>query len=265
MDQSPALVSVCLKLLRRESCSNFLSFCLDKSFEIFVMFSFLALLFLIPSGIILWIPMLSIIWGDYTGDQSVMGIIGFSIGLPGLILVGIQHLLYKKRWLVVSALGIAFMFSSLVVGPLVGVFCDFTFNGNICGQLTKNKLHWRIEPGRLAGLSWMPIPGVSGLEGATVVGSEQNRGPYLRRYRLKLGTTVGPHRHSDDRIISVKSGTLWVTSGPHGDTDERIPIESGEAFIVPRGFVYAFAAPAGDVTFDVSGTGPAQDYSFQLQ
>lgn len=209
--------------------------------------------------------MLSIVWGDYTGDQSLIGIIGFSIGLPGLALVAIHHLLHKRRWLLVSALGVAFMFSSLIVGPLVGVFCEFSMNANICGQLTKDKLHWRIEPGRLAGLTWMPIPGVAGFEGATVVGSEQIKGPYLRRYRLKVGTSVGPHRHSDDRIISVISGTLWAGSGPYGDTDEKIPIEAGEAFIVPRGFVYAFSAPAGDVTFDVSGTGPAQDFSFQLQ
>lgn len=208
--------------------------------------------------------MLSIIWGDYTGDQSVIGIIGFSIGMPGLALIAIHHLLYRKRWVVVSALGVAFMFSPLIIGPLVGVVCDYNMNVNLCGKLTKNKLYWRIEPGRLAGLTWMPIPGLTGVEGATVVGSEQIKGPYLRRYRLKLGTTVGPHRHSDDRIISVTSGTLWVATGPYADTDEKTPIEAGEAFIVPRGFVYAFAAPSGDVTFDVSGMGPAQDFSFQL-
>jgi hypothetical protein len=237
----------------------------DKSFERSDMLSFLALLFLIPSGIVLWVPMLSIVWGDYTGDQSIIGIIGFCIGLPGLILVGIQHLLHEERWLLLSILGVAFIFSSLIVGPLVGVFCDFTFNSNICGQLTKNKLHWRIELGRLTGLTWIPTPGIPGFEGAPVVGSEQNKGPYLRRYRLKLGTTVGPHRHSDDRIISVSSGTQWVAPGPYSDTAEKIPIEAGEAFIVPRGFVYAFSARAGDVTFDINGTGPAQDFSFQLQ
>jgi hypothetical protein len=229
------------------------------------MFSFLALLFLIPSGIMLWIPVLSILWGDYTGDQSILAIIGFSIGLPGLILLCVHHLLYRKRWLLVSVLGVAFMFSSLIVSPLIGVFCELTFKANTCGQLTKDKLYWRIEPGKLAGLTWMPTPGVPGFEGATVVGSEQSKGPYLRRYRLKSGTTVGPHRHSDDRIISVTSGTLWVAPGPYADTDEKIPVEAGEAFIVLRGFVYAFAASAGDVTFDVSGKGPAQDFSFELR
>jgi len=229
------------------------------------MLAWLALLFLIPSGIILWIPMLSIVWGDYTGDQNVAGIIGFSLGLPGLLLVALHHFRRTKRFVLVSALGVAWMFSSLIVGPLVGAFCNFKMNVNMCGTLTKDKLHWRIEPGKLAGLTWMPIPGVPGFEGATVVGSEQIKGPYLRRYRLKSGTAVGPHRHSDDRIISVTSGTLWAAPGPYADTDEKIPIETGEAFVVPRGFVYAFAAPTGDVTFDVSGTGPAQDFSFQLR
>jgi hypothetical protein len=226
------------------------------------MLSFLAWIFFIPSGVLLWVPMLSILWGDHADNHLILGLIGFSVGWPGLALVAIHHFIYRKRFLVVSALGVAFMFSSWIAGPLVGMYCDLEFNRNICGRLVKSKTFWPIEPSRGSGLNWQSIQGVTGFEAAMLIGSQNTSGPYLRRYILKLGSTVKPARHSDDRIISVKSGTLWVGPGPYGDAAGQVPVEAGQALLVPKGFIYGLAAQAGDVTFDMTGTGPTQDFTF---
>jgi hypothetical protein len=226
------------------------------------MLSFLALLFFVPAGVLLWIPMLSLLWGDHPDDYFMLGVTGLSIGWIGLGLVAVHHFIYRKRFLLVSVLGVAFMFSAWIIGPLVGGYCDLDVNRNICGRLIKSKAFWPIEPSAAGPLNLQPIPGAPGFEAAMLIGSQNTAGPYLRRFVLKAGMTVKPARHSDDRIISVKSGTLWVGPGPAGDTEEQVVVEAGQAFLVPRGFIYGLAAQAGDVTFDVSGTGPTQDFTY---
>ena len=60
-------------------------------------------------------------------------------------------------------------------------------------------------------LSW--ITQSNGVNVASVSGTEQSNGMYIYRVRFPKGHKIMPHYHSDERVVTVISGSLYVGYG----------------------------------------------------
>ncbi|MES2563330.1 MAG: cupin domain-containing protein [Pseudomonadota bacterium] len=105
-------------------------------------------------------------------------------------------------------------------------------------------------------LKWFGPPGNPGLQGAWVIGSEQNSGAYILRVKLAAGARMPPHIHPDERNSTVLSGTLYVGFGNTFDELKMIAIPTGGVYVAPATVAHYVWAKDGDVVYQEAGLGP---------
>jgi quercetin dioxygenase-like cupin family protein len=91
---------------------------------------------------------------------------------------------------------------------------------------------------------------------AIVVGHPSEAGLYVIRVKLPGGVRLMPHRHPENRIYTVMSGTFYIGVGPNFDADALVAYPPGSVVFLPGGTWHFHWARSGEYVTQVMGTGP---------
>jgi quercetin dioxygenase-like cupin family protein len=105
-------------------------------------------------------------------------------------------------------------------------------------------------------LEWFSPPGNPLLQGAWVLGAEQEAGIYVLRVVLSDGGRIPPHAHPDTRNATVLSGILHVGFGNTFEESNMVAMPAGTVYVVPANVSHYLWAQDGDATYQESGVGP---------
>ena len=111
-----------------------------------------------------------------------------------------------------------------------------------------------ILPGEL---DWRPFPAFPPeARLAILVGQPAEAGLYVIRVKLPSGIKLMPHRHPEDRIYTVISGTFYIGVGPQFDADALVAYPPGSVVLLPGNTWHFHWAKSGEYITQVMGTGP---------
>ncbi len=111
----------------------------------------------------------------------------------------------------------------------------------------------KVELSEVA-LASTPIEGVSS---AFIVGAFDADGLYAARSTMVEGARFPPHRHTDQRMTLVLSGTMYLGSGESIDDASLVAYPAGTVAVTPAGAAHYMVARDGDFTVLEIGSGPS--------
>ena len=91
---------------------------------------------------------------------------------------------------------------------------------------------------------------------AVVVGEPFQPGPYTIRVKVPDGVKLMPHRHPEDRVYTVVSGTFYIGLGEHFDAERLVAYPPGAVIILPGNTWHFHWAKSGDYITQVTAMGP---------
>lgn len=91
---------------------------------------------------------------------------------------------------------------------------------------------------------------------AVVVGRPSEPGPYVIRVKVPSGVKLMPHRHPEDRIYTVISGTFYIGLGDQFDADRLQAFPPGSVIVLPGGTSHFHWAKSGEYVTQVTAIGP---------
>ena len=103
---------------------------------------------------------------------------------------------------------------------------------------------------------WFSPPNNPLVQGAWLIGAENQAGPYLLRVRLQAEGQIPPHTHPDERITTVLQGTLYVGFGQQFEAENMMVVPAGAVYIAPANTSHYVWAKEGEVIYQEAGTGP---------
>ena len=106
-------------------------------------------------------------------------------------------------------------------------------------------------------LKWRPTP-FPGVTVAVIAGNPKASGMYVMLVKYRAGGTVLPHTHSDQRIVTVISGTYYAGEGTEFDETRLKPLKSGTTIIIPAKAPHFAAAKDGEIIVQEAGIGPSK-------
>lgn len=92
---------------------------------------------------------------------------------------------------------------------------------------------------------------------ASISGNEKSIGFYIYRVKFPQGHKIMPHFHSDERVVTVLSGSLYVGYGNTFDVKEMKKIAGGGIYTEPKEQAHFVWAKDGEVELQVVGYGPS--------
>lgn len=106
-------------------------------------------------------------------------------------------------------------------------------------------------------LQWRASPSIPPtIQLAKVYGDPALPGPYVFRARLAAGTRLLPHRHPDERWVTVLSGTYQSAVGPDYDLGSITEYPTGSFYVTGQNLPhYSYAKT--DVLIQEQGIGPS--------
>lgn len=111
-----------------------------------------------------------------------------------------------------------------------------------------------IHPEEVIWQSFPPFPRAARL--AILVGDPTKPGPYVIRVKLPAGTRMMPHRHPEDRIYTVISGTFYIGLGDDFDETKLTEHPPGSLVVLPGGQSHFHWAKSGEYITQVTAIGP---------
>ncbi len=106
-------------------------------------------------------------------------------------------------------------------------------------------------------INWADVPSMPGVQSALILGSPGKAGPYTLRAKFPPNYQLGPHTHTDTRILTVISGSWSEGFGEHLDQGKATPMPTGSLALIPANEVhFDIVGPEGAV-IQVTGTGEA--------
>lgn len=97
---------------------------------------------------------------------------------------------------------------------------------------------------------------------ASVSGNEKSTGLYIYRVKFPQGHKIMPHFHSDERVVTVIAGSLYVGYGNSFNLKEMKNIQEGGIYTEPKEQAHYVWAKDGEVELQVVGYGPSIRTSF---
>lgn len=110
----------------------------------------------------------------------------------------------------------------------------------------------RVTPDELL---WRTLS--SGVQRSAMVGHDTLPGLYVQRIRFPGGLQIAPHRHPDDRVVTVISGTIWVGYGSKFEDRALKRMPAGSVWTEPAGQAHFARVPDGTVELQIVGRGPS--------
>jgi quercetin dioxygenase-like cupin family protein len=106
-------------------------------------------------------------------------------------------------------------------------------------------------------LKWNPTP-FPDVTAAVIAGSLRESGMYAIITKYRAGGTVPVHTHTDQRIVTVISGTYYAGAGTEFDESKLKPLKSGTTIIIPANAPHFAAAKDGETVVQEAGIGPSK-------
>lgn len=106
-------------------------------------------------------------------------------------------------------------------------------------------------------LEWEDNPEIEGIENASAIGDLENRGLYAGFGRMSQGAVFPAHRHTDDRLTTVISGTMYYGIGEEFDRNNVTAYPAGSVIFTPAGTPHIMWAKDGQAIIQESGDGPS--------
>jgi hypothetical protein len=97
-----------------------------------------------------------------------------------------------------------------------------------------------------------------GMQTVMLYGNPSQPGPYIFRAKMPAGYKLPPHRHTDDRTVTILKGIYWTGVGERYDATAMKKFQAG-AFYVTKAGVPHYAWAPGEVIIQESGTGPVKE------
>jgi quercetin dioxygenase-like cupin family protein len=89
-------------------------------------------------------------------------------------------------------------------------------------------------------------------------GDPKKEGPYIFRAKMASGYELPPHRHPDERVVTVLKGTYWSGVGERYDPMKMKEFQAG-SFYVTKANVPHYAWARTEVIIQEQGTGPVEN------
>lgn len=106
-------------------------------------------------------------------------------------------------------------------------------------------------------IQWKPFSAFpSEVRLAILVGQPSESGPYTIRVKVPNGVKLMPHRHPEDRIYTVISGTFYIGLGDEFDADKLQAYPPGAVIILPGNTSHFHWAKSGEYVSQVTAIGP---------
>ena len=91
---------------------------------------------------------------------------------------------------------------------------------------------------------------------AIVVGEPTQAGPYTIRVKVPKGVKLMPHRHPEDRVYTVISGTFYIGLGEEFDAEKLQAYPPGAVIVLPGNTSHFHWAKSGEYVTQVTAIGP---------
>lgn len=89
-------------------------------------------------------------------------------------------------------------------------------------------------------------------------GNPQSEGFYIQRLKFPPGAVTRPHYHTQDRYVTVISGTWYTGIGENVDRENAVPLGPGSYMKHPTGGVHYDGAKDEEVIVEIRGMGPVR-------
>ena len=111
----------------------------------------------------------------------------------------------------------------------------------------------RIKP---TSVKWVNVPSMPGLQTAVLVGDPSRPGPYIIRVKFAPGVMTRPHKHSQDRFVTVISGVWYAGTGDKFEPEKTEGLPPGSFMKHPAKAAHYDGAKDEEVIVQISGMGP---------
>ena len=106
-------------------------------------------------------------------------------------------------------------------------------------------------------VEWKPFPSFPpSARLAIVVGEPAQAGPYTIRVKVPKGVKLMPHRHPEDRVYTVLSGTFYIGLGDEFDAEKLQAYPPGAVIVLPGDTSHFHWAKSGEYVTQVTAIGP---------
>ena len=106
-------------------------------------------------------------------------------------------------------------------------------------------------------IDWKPFPAFPpSARLAVIVGEPLQEGPYTIRVKVPGGVKLMPHRHPEDRVYTVISGTFYIGLGDEFDAEKLQAYPPGAVIILPGDTSHFHWAKSGEYVTQVTAIGP---------
>ncbi|MGB3634687.1 MAG: cupin domain-containing protein [Rubrobacteraceae bacterium] len=106
-------------------------------------------------------------------------------------------------------------------------------------------------------LEWQDNPEIDGIENAAGIGNLEEKGLYAGFGRMSEGAVFPAHSHTDDRLTTVISGTMYYGVGEEFDEDNMTAYPAGSVIFTPAGTPHVMWVQEGQAVIQESGDGPS--------
>jgi hypothetical protein len=97
-----------------------------------------------------------------------------------------------------------------------------------------------------------------GMMVVTLYGDPSQPGPYIFRAKMSSGYKLPPHRHDDERIVTVLKGIYWSGVGERYDPMKMTEFQAG-AFYITKAKVAHYSWARTEVIIQEQGMGPVEN------
>lgn len=106
-------------------------------------------------------------------------------------------------------------------------------------------------------INWEPFAAFPALVRlAVVVGQPLQEGPYTIRVKVPGDVKLMPHRHPEDRVYTVISGTFYIGLGDRFEAEKLVAYPPGAVIILPGNTSHFHWAKSGEYITQVTAIGP---------
>jgi quercetin dioxygenase-like cupin family protein len=139
---------------------------------------------------------------------------------------------------------------------LLGTFAlgaAMTFGAAV--QAHNGELHHTVVPGDSVQWGAAPPSLPPGAEGAVLLGSPKEEGPFVLRLKFPAGFIVPPHLHSTDEFVTVLSGSVAFGTGEKADLTSLEALPPGSFVHLPAGMPH-YLQTQEETILQVNAMGP---------
>lgn len=106
-------------------------------------------------------------------------------------------------------------------------------------------------------ITWVDVPSFPGVQIALIEGSPGKPGPYTLRAKFPPNYELGPHTHTDNRVLTVISGAWHTGFSEQFDKASATLMPTGSVALIPANRVHFDIAGTEGAVIQVTGTGEA--------